>query len=134
MIEDNAFVGDALLMPDLGTGRTDFPGGNGKKLYKSISKIFRLPAFTKIYVCYYYKNADREFLWKCDVQEQRTNNVHFNDSISEEKFIQTRINRDKILELPKLFLPSIQVNINAGIFPITNNNGTAYLKIPINTF
>lgn len=134
LIEDNAFVGDALLMPDLGTGRTDFPGGSAKKLYKSICEIFKLPAFTKIYVCHDYKNSDRNILWKCDVQEQRKKNIHVNDSISEREFIKTRTNRDKMLKLPKLYLPSIQVNINAGVFPTKNKNGTAYLKIPVNTF
>ena len=132
VIGDAAFVGDTLFMPDFGTARTDFPGGSATQLYDSIQKIFALPDDTRLFMCHDYKAPGRdEYAWETSVAEQRANNVHINDTISAAEFVETREGRDSQLGMPKLLLPSIQVNIRAGDLPDAEDNGTRYLKIPL---
>jgi glyoxylase-like metal-dependent hydrolase (beta-lactamase superfamily II) len=133
-IGDAAFVGDTLFMPDFGSARCDFPGGNAPQLYDSIQKIFGLPAETRLYMCHDYKAPGRdEFSWETSVREQRENNIHINDKVSKEQFVEMREGRDVQLGMPKLLLPSIQVNIRAGELPAAEDNDIRYLKIPIDT-
>ena len=133
VIGDSAFVGDTLFMPDFGTARTDFPGGDAAALYDSIQKIFRLPGDTRLFMCHDYKAPGRdEFAWETSVAEQRASNIHINDSVSRADFIAMREGRDSELGMPKLILPSIQVNVRAGILGPAEDNGVHYLKIPIN--
>jgi glyoxylase-like metal-dependent hydrolase (beta-lactamase superfamily II) len=133
-IGDAAFVGDTLFMPDFGSARCDFPGGNAPQLYDSIQKIFGLPAETRLYMCHDYKAPGRdEFSWETSVREQRENNIHINDKVSKEQFVEMREGRDVQLGMPKLLLPSIQVNIRAGELPPAEDNDIRYLKIPIDT-
>lgn len=132
LIEDAAFVGDTLFMPDFGTARTDFPGGDAGTLYDSIQKILSLPNSTRIFTGHDYMAEGRDFYaWESTVAEQKQNNIHINQSVSKEQFITFREKRDAGLSLPKLILPSVQVNIRAGHFPPTEDNGVSYLKIPI---
>lgn len=134
VIGDSAFVGDTLFMPDFGTARTDFPGGSATQLYASIQKIFELPADTRLFMCHDYKAPGRdEYAWETSVAEQRESNIHINDKVSEADFVSMREARDKQLGMPKLLLPSIQVNIRAGQLPEAEDNGVAYLKIPVDT-
>ncbi|MBT8141058.1 MAG: MBL fold metallo-hydrolase [Gammaproteobacteria bacterium] len=133
LIDDAAFVGDTMFMPDYGTARCDFPGGDAATLYRSIHKIFALPENTRLFMCHDYKAPGRdEFAWETTVAEQRSQNVHINDSVSEEQFVTMRTARDKTLNMPKLIMPSIQVNIRAGELPEPDSNGIRYLKIPLN--
>lgn len=133
VIGDRAFVGDTLFMPDFGTARTDFPGGSALQLYASIQKIFALPDNTRLYMCHDYKAPGREvYAWETSVAEQRESNMHINDQVSEADFVAMREGRDSELGMPKLLLPSIQVNIRAGQMPDAEDNGIRYLKIPIN--
>ncbi|QKM63608.1 MBL fold metallo-hydrolase [Polynucleobacter antarcticus] len=131
-IGDAIFVGDTLFMPDVGTARCDFPGGDAAALYRSIQKIFSYPAQTKLYMCHDYPPADRPPEFMTTVGEEKAKNIHVRDGVSEEQFVQMRTARDKTLEMPTLILPSIQVNIRAGHFPEPESNGIAYLKIPLN--
>ncbi len=132
VIDDAAFVGDTLFMPDFGTARTDFPGGDAGTLYDSIQKILSLPDSTRIFTGHDYMAEGREFYaWESTVAEQKQNNIHINQSISKEQFIAFREKRDAGLNLPKLILPSVQVNIRAGHFPPEEDNGVCYLKIPV---
>lgn len=134
VIGDAAFVGDTLFMPDFGTARCDFPGGDAAVLYQSIQKIFSLPADTRLFMCHDYKAKGRdEFAWETSVAEQREKNVHIHDGVSEAEFVKFRTGRDAELGVPKLIIPSIQVNIRAGNFPAVEENGTSYLKVPLNT-
>lgn len=134
LIGDSAFVGDTLFMPDYGTARTDFPGGSAKTLYASIQKILSLPNDTRLFMCHDYKAPGRdEFAWETTVREQRESNIHINQSISESEFVEMRESRDSNLGMPRLLLPSIQVNIRAGQLPVAENNGIHYLKIPLDT-
>lgn len=134
VIGDSAYVGDTLFMPDFGTARTDFPGGSATQLYTSIQKIFALPDATRLFMCHDYKAPGRDvFAWETTVGEQREKNIHINDAVSEEEFVAMREERDSQLGMPKLILPSIQVNIRAGRFPEAENNGIRYLKIPLDT-
>lgn len=134
VIGDSAYVGDTLFMPDFGTARTDFPGGSATQLYTSIQKIFALPDATRLFMCHDYKAPGRDvFAWETTVGEQREKNIHINDAVSEEEFVAMREKRDSQLGMPKLILPSIQVNIRAGRFPEAENNGIRYLKIPLDT-
>ncbi len=126
------FVGDTLFMPDVGTARCDFPGGDAKNLYRSIQRILSYPAKTKLYMCHDYPPNDRPVACMTTVAEERIGNIHVHDGVSEEQFVQMRTARDKSLEMPVLILPSIQVNIRAGHFPEPDANGIAYLKIPLN--
>lgn len=133
VVEDAAFVGDTLFMPDFGTARCDFPGGDAAVLYQSIQKIFSLPGDTRLFMCHDYKAKGRdEFAWETSVAEQREKNVHIHDGISEAEFVAFREGRDKELGVPKLIIPSIQINIRGGYFPATEGNGTSYLKVPLN--
>ena len=132
VVGDAAFVGDTLFMPDFGTARTDFPGGSAAQLYDSIRAIFALPDDTRLFMCHDYKAPGRdEFAWETSVREQRESNIHINDSVSKDEFIAMRTERDKQLGMPKLILPSIQVNIRAGELPAAENNEIRYLKIPL---
>lgn len=129
-----AFVGDTLFMPDFGTARTDFPGGNAAELYDSIQKILSLPDDTTLYMCHDYKAPGRdEFAWETSVQAQRDNNIHISDAVSRDEFIAMREGRDAQLGMPKLILPSIQVNVRAGELPAPEDNDIRYLKIPLDT-
>jgi glyoxylase-like metal-dependent hydrolase (beta-lactamase superfamily II) len=126
------FVGDTLFMPDYGSARCDFPGGDAGTLYDSIQKILALPDETKLYMCHDYMPNGRETLCQSTVADQKAKNIHINDSISRQVFIQNRTTRDATLTAPKLILPSIQINIRAGKLPVEEANGTAYLKLPLN--
>lgn len=127
-----AFVGDTLFMPDVGTARCDFPGGSAATLYKSIKKLLSLPAETEIYICHDYPTQGREHEYKTTVAEQLEHNIHVNSEVSEDAFVQKREARDQTLQMPRLILPSIQVNIRAGQLPPKEDNGQVYLKVPIN--
>jgi glyoxylase-like metal-dependent hydrolase (beta-lactamase superfamily II) len=129
---DAVFVGDTLFMPDVGTARADFPGGDAHQLYRSIRKLLLLPADTRIFVCHDYPPAERAPQWETTVGEQRKANIHMRDGIAEEAFVAMRAARDDTLEMPTLILPSIQVNIRAGGLPPPEDNGVSYLKIPVN--
>ncbi len=126
------FVGDTLFMPDFGTARADFPGGDARQLYASMKRILALPEETKIYVCHDYKAPGRDcYAWQTTVGEQRRGNVHVRDGVDEETFVAQRVARDATLSTPRLLLPSIQVNMRAGKLPPTDANGVRYLKIPV---
>ena len=132
-IGDVLFVGDTLFMPDVGTARCDFPGGNAKTLYQSIQKILSYPKETKLYMCHDYPPDGRTPEFCSTVGAEKSDNIHVHDGISEEQFVQMRTQRDETLQMPTLILPSIQVNIRAGHFPEPEDNGKSYLKIPLNT-
>ncbi|HUF45693.1 MAG TPA: MBL fold metallo-hydrolase [Aestuariivirgaceae bacterium] len=133
VIGDAAFVGDTLFMPDYGTARADFPGGSARQLYGSIRKVLALPPETRLFLCHDYKAPGRDvYAWETTVAEQRLNNVHVRDGIGEDEFVAMREARDKTLSMPKLIVPSIQVNMRGGEFPQPEDNGTVYLKVPIN--
>ena len=133
VIGDAAFVGDTLFMPDFGTARCDFPGGDAGILYDSIQSIFSLPADTRLFMCHDYKAPGRdEFAWETTVAEQREKNIHINSDVTREGFISFRNGRDANLGMPKLIIPSIQINIRAGDAPPAEDNGVTYLKVPLN--
>lgn len=135
VIGDAAFVGDTLFMPDYGTARCDFPGGDARELYQSIRKVLSLPAETRVFLCHDYKAPGRdEYVHQTTVAEQREANIHVHDGISEEEFVQMRTKRDATLDMPRLILPSVQVNMRAGEMPPAEDNGRVYLKIPVNLF
>ena len=132
VVGDAAFVGDTLFMPDFGTARTDFPGGDAGMLYDSIQKILALPGDTRLFMCHDYKAPGRdEYAWETSVDEQRQANVHINSGVSRDEFVAMREDRDAQLGMPKLLLPSIQVNVRAGRLPDPEMNGVSYLKIPL---
>ena len=132
VIGDAAFVGDTLFMPDFGTARTDFPGGNARTLYQSIHKIFELPPETRLFMCHDYKAPGRDtYAWETSVAEERAKNIHVHDGSSEDDFVKMREERDATLGMPTLILPSVQVNMRAGQMPPAESNGTRYLKIPV---
>lgn len=131
-IGDAVFVGDTLFMPDYGTARTDFPGGDAANLYRSIHRLLALPAATRLFMCHDYKAPGRDsYAWETTVGEERARNVHLRDGVSEAEFVAMRQARDKGLAAPRLLLPSVQVNIRAGEFPPAEANGVNYLKIPL---
>ena len=131
-IGDAVFVGDTLFMPDYGTARADFPGGDARQLYRSIRKLLSLPRETRLFLCHDYKAPGRDaYAWETTVGEQRDRSVHIHDGVSEEEFVAMREARDAGLAVPRLLLPSIQVNIRAGRFPEAEDNGVSYLRIPI---
>lgn len=132
-VEDSVFVGDTLFMPDVGTSRADFPGGDVYALYRSIHKLLALPLETKMYVCHDYPPPSRTPQWQTTVGEQRANNIHVHDGVTEEAFVAMRTARDATLGMPALIMPSIQVNVRAGNLPPPEDNGISYLKIPVNT-
>jgi len=130
-IDDAVFVGDTLFMPDYGTARADFPGGDARALYRSIQKLLSLPPKTRLFMCHDYKAPGRDaYAWETTVEAER-NNVHLRDGVSEDAFVAMRTARDATLGAPTLLLPSIQVNIRAGRFPPAEDNGVRYLKIPV---
>lgn len=131
VIGDAMFVGDTLFMPDAGTARADFPGGDARELYRSIGRLLRYPGDTQMFVCHDYQPQGREILFKTSVGEQRRTNIHVNDSISEGEFVALRETRDAELDMPRLILPSLQVNMRAGHFPAPENNDVTYLKVPV---
>ncbi|MDH5455250.1 MAG: MBL fold metallo-hydrolase [Gammaproteobacteria bacterium] len=132
VIGDAAFVGDTLFMPDFGTARTDFPGGSAASLYTSIRKILALPDATRLLMCHDYKAPGRDaYAWETSVAEQRANNIHINDSVSPDEFVAMREGRDSQLGMPRLILPSLQVNLRAGRLPEPEDNDIRYLKIPL---
>lgn len=130
--DDAAFVGDTLFMPDYGTARTDFPGGDARQLYRSIRRLLSLPSETRLYMCHDYKAPGRDrFAWETTVGEERRSNPHVHDGISEDEFVAMREQRDITLPVPKLLYPAIQVNIRAGRLPPAHANGRRYLLLPI---
>ncbi|HAV46493.1 MAG TPA: MBL fold metallo-hydrolase [Halomonas sp.] len=135
VIGDAAFVGDTLFMPDYGTARCDFPGGDARTLYHSIQKVLSLPEQTRLFLCHDYKAPGRDtYQHETTVAEQRQANVHVHDGISEEEFVKMRTERDATLGMPRLIIPSVQVNMRAGELPPAEDNGQVYLKVPINRF
>lgn len=131
-IGDLIWVGDTLFMPDFGTARADFPGGDARQLFRSIRRILSYPDETRLFLCHDYKAPSRnDYQWETTVGEQRCNSVHINDSVTEDEFVAMREARDAKLAVPKLLLPSIQVNIRAGRFPKAEANGVQYLRIPV---
>jgi glyoxylase-like metal-dependent hydrolase (beta-lactamase superfamily II) len=132
VIGDAVFTGDTLFMPDYGTARADFPGGDARQLYRSIRRLLSLPDETRLFLCHDYKAPGRdEYVWETTVGAQRTGNVHVHQGVGEDEFVEMRIRRDVTLAMPKLILPSIQVNMRAGQPPAPEENGTRYLKIPM---
>ena len=133
IIGNSAFIGDTLFMPDFGTARADFPGGSATNLYASIQRILKLPEETRLFLCHDYKTKTREtFCWQTTVAEQKAKNVHVGGGKSEKEFVDFRTKRDAQLAMPKLIIPSIQVNMNAGNMPAADMDGDVYLKVPIN--
>lgn len=133
IVGDSAFIGDTLFMPDFGTARADFPGGSAADLYNSIQKILSLPNETRLFLCHDYKAPGRDnFAWETTVKEQKETNVHVGGGKSEKEFVDFRTKRDSQLSMPKLIIPSIQTNMRAGNLPAAEDDGTQFLKIPIN--
>jgi len=131
-IGDAAFIGDTMFMPDFGTARADFPGGDARTLYRSIMRILSLPPETRLFICHDYKAPGRDkYAWETTVAEERTRNVHLREGVSEDDFVKMREARDKTLATPLLLLPSIQVNMRAGKLPPAEANGVRYLKVPV---
>ncbi len=130
-VGDAVFVGDTLFMPDVGTARCDFPGGDAKTLYASTRKLLSLPAQTRLFMCHDYPPNNRPVAYETTVAEQREKNIHVHDGISEAQFVQMRTQRDASLDMPVLILPAVQINIRAGAMPPKEANGVAYLKIPV---
>ncbi len=131
-VGDAVFVGDTLFMPDVGTARCDFPGGNARTLYASARKLLNLPPQTRLFMCHDYPPNNRPVAFETTVAEQRARNIHVHDGISEAQFVEMRTQRDATLEMPVLILPAVQINIRAGEMPPPEANGTSYLKIPVN--
>ena len=131
-IGDAVFVGDTLFMPDVGTARCDFPGGDAPTLYRSVRKLLSLPPQTRLFMCHDYPPNGRSVAFECTVADQRTRNIHVNDSISEQQFVEMRTRRDATLDMPVLILPAVQINIRAGHMPPPEPNGVSYVKIPLN--
>ena len=131
-VGDAVFVGDTLFMPDVGTARCDFPGGDAKTLYASVRKLMSLPPETRLFMCHDYPPNDRPIAYETTVAEQRAKNIHMHDGISEAQFVEMRTKRDATLEMPVLILPAVQINIRAGELPPKEANGIAYAKIPLN--
>jgi len=132
LVGDAVFVGDTLFMPDVGTARCDFPGGDASALYRSVRRLLGLPPETRLFMCHDYPPEGRSPVWETTVAEQRANNIHVHDGVSEDEFVKMRTARDATLAMPNLILPSVQVNIRAGEMPPAEGNGVSYLKIPLN--
>ena len=133
VVGDTIFVGDTMFMPDVGTARCDFPGGNANVLYQSVKRILSFPNETRLYMCHDYPPNNRPATGMTTVAHEKASNIHVHDGITEDAFVQMRSKRDATLDVPHLILPSIQVNIRAGHFPEPEANGKSYLKIPLNT-
>ena len=129
---DAVFVGDTMFMPDVGSARCDFPGGDARMLYQSSKKILRLPPQTRLFMCHDYPPNDRAIQFETTVAAQRASNIHLHDGITQEQFVEMRTKRDATLEMPVLILPAVQINIRAGNFPPPEVNGKSYVKIPLN--
>ncbi|PWB93884.1 MBL fold metallo-hydrolase [Methylosinus sporium] len=135
VIGDAAFVGDTLFMPDYGTARADFPGGDARALYRSIRRLMALPDETRLFLCHDYKAPNRDtYAWETTVGAERKGNVHVHDGIGEDEFVEMRTHRDATLDLPHLILPSVQVNVRGGRLPPPEDNGARYLKLPLDVF
>lgn len=134
VIGDVAFVGDTLFMPDGGTARADFPGGDARELFKSIKKVLDLPPKTRLFMCHDYGPDGREIRWETTVAEERRGNIHVHDGVTEDEFVAMRNARDATLGMPRLIIPSIQVNMKAGRLPEPDDSGTRFLKVPLNQF
>ncbi len=134
LIGEALFVGDTLFMPDAGTARADFPGGDARTLFRSIHKLLELPGSTRVLMCHDYGVEGRGPKYETTIADERSHNIHVNKDISEDEFVSMRTTRDKTLGMPRLILPAIQVNVRAGYFPAPENNGMVYLKLPINAF
>ena len=133
VIGDAVFIGDTLFMPDYGSARADFPGGDAHVLYRSVRRLLSLPEASRLFLCHDYKAPGRDtYAWETTVADQRSGNVHLHDGISEEDFVAMRKARDATLDMPRLILPSIQVNMRGGHFPEPEDNGVSYLKLPLN--
>jgi len=133
IVGDAVFPGDTLFMPDYGTARCDFPGGDARQLYRSIKRLFQLPDEARLFLCHDYKAPGRDyFAWETTVGAERTGNIHVREGVSEDEFYKMRTERDATLAMPKLILPSVQVNMRAGRLPPAEDNGVQYLKIPLN--
>lgn len=133
VIGDAAFIGDTLFMPDYGTARADFPGGDARMLYRSIRRLLTLPSQTRLFLCHDYKAPGRDtFAWETSVGAEREHNIHVHDGVDEEAFVAMRTTRDATLDLPNLIMPSVQVNIRGGHMPEPEDNGVSYIKIPVN--
>lgn len=133
-IGDALFVGDSIFMPDGGTARCDFPGGDARKLYRSIQRLFALPENTRVFVCHDYAPGGRAYACETTIAAQRLDNIHVRDGVSEDDFVAVRTARDATLAMPALLLPSVQVNIRAGRLPEPEDNGVRYLKLPLDSF
>ncbi len=132
VLGDAAFVGDTLFMPDAGTARADFPGGDARTLYRSIMRVLSLPDDVRIFMCHDYQPGGRELEFQTTVGEQKASNIHVGAGKSEDDFVKMREERDATLDMPRLILPSLQVNMRAGHLPPSEDNGTVYLKVPLN--
>lgn len=133
VIGDALFTGDTMFMPDYGSARADFPGGDARRLFQSVRRLMRLPDETRVFLCHDYKAAGRdEFVWETTMLAERAGNVHLHDGVSEDEFVAMRTQRDATLSMPKLILPSLQVNMRGGRLPEPDDNGVPYLKIPVN--
>lgn len=132
VIGDAAFVGDTLFMPDSGSARADFPGGDARTLYRSIKRVLSLPGEMRLFMCHDYGPNGRNIRWETTVNEQRAHNIHVRDGMSEDAFVAIREARDKTLSMPKLIIPSLQVNMKAGQLPAPDDSGKRFLKVPIN--
>ncbi|MWV27171.1 MBL fold metallo-hydrolase [Aurantiacibacter rhizosphaerae] len=133
IVGDAAFVGDTIFMPDFGTARADFPGGDARELYQSIRRLLSLPDETRLFLCHDYKAPGRDdYAWETTVKQQREENVHVKDGVTEDEFVAMRTSRDKTLDMPTLIMPSVQVNIRGGRLPEPEENGVSYIKIPVN--
>ncbi len=133
VIGDAVFIGDTMFMPDYGTARADFPGGDARTLYRSARRLLSLPPETRLFLCHDYLPQGRtEYVWETTVEEQRKANIHIHDGLTEDEFVAMREARDAALDMPRLILPSVQVNMRAGHLPAAEENGVTYLKIPVN--
>jgi glyoxylase-like metal-dependent hydrolase (beta-lactamase superfamily II) len=133
VVGDAAFIGDTMFMPDYGSARADFPGGDAARLYRSVRRLMKLPDETRVFLCHDYKAPNRDhFVWETTMLAQRTANVHLHEGVSEDEFVKMRTQRDATLDMPRLILPSIQVNMRAGHLPPPEDNGLSYLKLPVN--
>ena len=134
VVGDALFTGDTMFMPDYGSARADFPGGDARQLYRSVRRLMKLPDETRVFLCHDYKAPNRdEYVWETTMLAERTGNVHIHEGVSEDQFVEMRTQRDATLAMPKLILPSLQVNIRAGHLPPPENNGIRYLKLPVDT-
>ena len=133
LIGDAVFVGDTIFMPDYGSARCDFPGGDARMLYRSVRRLFDLPDETRVYLCHDYKAPGRAaFAWQTTIGDEKRHNIHIRDEVDEGSFVEMRTSRDRTLDMPLLIIPSIQVNMRAGYMPPADDDGTIYLKVPLN--